>query len=363
MVNKQKAGKDSNQINAERDVVIISQSASVSDIRDIVKSEIELTLSNYKANALEKYVAKGNSMIEKLVAVIGDDQSKLNAFSDPDFNYALRDAGRAVASNESEYTEELLVEILANRAAHSGSNRVKIVTMQAIEAADKLTDDTLNALTNLWVMLFIVPQQSRFEDYLAGFSRIFGESFSTLKPALPSKWIEEAELLRLIEVERGFISDTKPFVEMLSEKFPRYLRAGIPVDRWNDMNKTLMDYKHDIRINIILHPLKEGFVLVNHDSKDQFLEAVRVSVEAGGSVGTIINEIVNMNNFDAFDPVAQEQLLQLIDQDSNLKEASEWWHNLPACRVTAVGKAIGYLHAKKYITFNGVQNLEDYLSM
>lgn len=359
MADAQRAGKNSTQLSAGRDVIIIDNSQSESDIRSIVRSEMELTLSNFKADAIEKYIDKGNSMIDKLISVIGTSQEKLNVFSDPDFNFAVRDASRAVASNDSDFTEELLVDILANRVNHGSSNKVKLVTKLAIEAADKLTETTLNNLANFWVMLYLVPNKSSFEAEFTSFSLIYGESFATLSPTKPSDWIEEAELLRLVEVERGFNSDsTKSFAEMLGERMLRYLRAGIPANRWKELNKLLEENEHGVKIDSITHPLKDGFVLLDYDSKDDFFAATQAAVEGK----ELINEMASLNKFDDIDKDAQLKLDKLINENDNLKKASVWWDQLPACRMTTIGKSIGYLHARKYITFAGADNLEDYLN-
>lgn len=362
MTGKQKAGKGSTQVSAQRDVVIISQTASVSDIRDIVRAEIELTLSNFKTKALQRYISKGDSMAQKLVAILGDDENSLSAFSDPDFNFAIRDAGRAVASNDGEYTEELLVDILANRAIQGGSNKVKIVTKQAIEAADKLTDVTLNSLSFLWIILNITPIKSTFEMEFGILSAYYGRSLDALKPTKAEEWTEEADLLRLIEIDRSFNASTRPFADFLSERVSRYMRPGIPAERWSDMNALLNEKGFDVRMSLIQHPLKENFVLIDHNSKEEFLEVVKAEVADDVWANEIMEEMATLNNFDVIDDTARERLGQLIDQDINLKRTSEWWQVLPACRITTVGMAIGYLHAKKHIEFNGAQNLDDYLN-
>jgi hypothetical protein len=57
MNGKQKAGKNSTQINSLRDTNIFSAGVSINEVRDIVKTEIEQVLSNFKFDALEKYLA------------------------------------------------------------------------------------------------------------------------------------------------------------------------------------------------------------------------------------------------------------------------------------------------------------------
>jgi hypothetical protein len=362
MTGKQKAGKGSAQVNAGRDVVIISQATSESDIRGIVQAEIQLTLSNYKADALEKYLAKGNSMIEKLVGSLENTQDKLNAFSDPDFNFALRDAGRAVASNDSEYTEELLVDILASRAIYGGSSKVKIVTKKAIEAADKLTPETLNALTMVWVLLNIVVQPEHyFPVKFAMQHHIHKQALGAFKPVPAADWIDEAELLGLIEVDRGFGTNTKSYVELLSERFKKFLCPGISLNRWQEINAALQDQKVDIRIHVIEHPLKNGFVLVDCTTRDEFIAAVKKLIPEKATVHELIEEVANTNGFESEDAAAKQKLEDFVNKESDLQEVSKVWHDYPAFRITTVGEAIGYLHARKHIQFSGVGNLEEYL--
>ena len=360
---KQKAGDDSTQLNAERDIVIISASASESDIRNLVRNEIQSTLLNYKNDSVEKYLSKGNSMLDKLLGVLGDQKKNLSAFAEPDFNFAIRDAARAVASNDSVYTEDLLVEILATRAKDNKNNKVKIITKQAIQPADKLSEEVLKGLTCLWVMLYIVPHKSDFTFELARSITVYKKIFDKLKPAEPKVWVEEAELLNLITVQRGFNSGTKDFMDYFSERFSKYMCRGIDASRWSEMNTALLSDGVDIRINLLQHPLRDSFVVINHDDRDSFMNALGDITKYSEQAQGLINEAIDLNGFGTIEETAKAKLSELVNNQETLRVARDWWSKLPPLRPTATCKAICFLHARKQIEFDGAQNLESYLMM
>ncbi len=364
MAAKQKAGDNSLQLNAEHDNIIIQgHQYSVADIQNIAKSEIQIALPTLRAEAIKIYENKADSMVNKLLEEIRSDPKKMAAFVDPDFNFALKDAGRAVASNDNKYTEELLVEILSSRATFSQSTKVKIITKKAIDAADKLSVETLNALTTLWALLSIHAESPVFTIALPSTGATMSKSFASFNPPKPDEWVEEAELLGLVTSDQSLLSSKMTFIDLIAKRFAKQLVQGIDAARWTEINQQLQAIGIDLRINILEHPLKEGFVIVDHDDEQSLRAAITVPKSKEEVANPLIEEVIRENGFGSVDGVAKSKLEELINKHPDFKLPQEWWNGLPVVRLTATGNAIAYLHARKFLTFNGPQTLQDYLQM
>ena len=131
----QKAGADSVQVQAGRDIIVgVTAEEVVSITRTEIAQSVELLTAMAKDVAEARVKALGDGIIDAFCSR----PELYRAFADPDFQFALRDAARAVASTDDEHTEQLLVDLLTNRAEEGSTTRVRFATGQAIRAADKL---------------------------------------------------------------------------------------------------------------------------------------------------------------------------------------------------------------------------------
>jgi hypothetical protein len=122
----QRAGSESLLLQASRDINIVG--VSPADVIEITRTEVgrvldELTLTA-KAVADERVRALGDKILERF----SESPQLLGAFGEPDFQYSLGDAGRAAASNDDPHTEQLLVDLLANRAETGNAAMVRLAT-------------------------------------------------------------------------------------------------------------------------------------------------------------------------------------------------------------------------------------------
>lgn len=123
----QKAGDKSIQIQAEGDVHVCT--ITVTEATKIAKREAQLAITEFSYEALVKATERAYSLANRVIDVFTQRPELLEAFGDPDFNFALRDASRTAASNDEKHTEDLLVDLLTNRTEQGGSPRIRLVTL------------------------------------------------------------------------------------------------------------------------------------------------------------------------------------------------------------------------------------------
>jgi hypothetical protein len=126
---QQSAGDSSQQFQASRDMEVHVHGVTAADVVSITRVEVDAVRSELTAMA-----SRAGSLAEErlrafqdhVVDQFADVPHLREAFADPDFQFSLRDAGRAAVSNDDQHTEDLLVDLLKNRAeqgnhARSGS--------------------------------------------------------------------------------------------------------------------------------------------------------------------------------------------------------------------------------------------------
>jgi hypothetical protein len=137
----QSAGDESQQQQAGRDIINITQvgvsreeivAITRDETRRAIQDELPTIAQDIAGERLHRF---GDKVIDRFER----DPAIRPAFADPDFQYSLADASRAAASNDDEHTDDLLVELLANRAEQGNSARLRLTTNRAIQAADKLS--------------------------------------------------------------------------------------------------------------------------------------------------------------------------------------------------------------------------------
>lgn len=357
--NDQKARDNSTQIQAERDVHI---GITVMEATEIAKREAHLAVAEFSSGALVKATERSNSLANRIIDVFSQRQELLGAFGEPDFNFALRDASRAAVSNDEEHTEDLLVDLLTNRAEQGGSPRMRLVTSRAIVAADKLSLEALNGLTRLWVAGYIGPLGGNVPHRLESFNRIVKTLTDQCPTPQSSEWLGDLDLLGLVRLLDNGLSSRTSYDEYLSGKFPIYTVPGISNEAAEPLLKAVLA-KHPVIAGLIEdHPLKDGFKLIRAEDKDTLMD----QLEKGGiTVSELpeLEQLLEQNQFGVKDPSAMTKLREMVKEDPILSEFASWWDPLPPINFTAVGDAVGFVNARRHISFQGAQNLSDFFKL
>jgi hypothetical protein len=353
---KQSAGAESQLLQAGRDIVITGLSAA--DVVEITRREVarvadELTL-NAKTVAEERVRALGDKILERFAQT----PEHLGAFKDPDFQFSLNDAGRAAASNDDEHTEDLLVDLLANRAEAGNTSRVRLATSQAIRAADKLSIETLNGLTALWALSSLGASDP--DDIAAQVESARSVAGAVAALALPDEvdWLQEAEALNLTRSYGDGLMTRKGYREMLQERAAAHLVTGVPRQQFTESLALGGEEIPDLTGKVAEHPLRPNFVRLLGNDRESFLRLFDAPI----SPPPQLEELITMNQFGSRDPEAVEQWNVLLDEIPAVARVEAWWDGLPYAELTLIGRVIGFVNAKRHIAFAGAQTVAGLLS-
>ena len=355
----QAAGDNSEQQQAARDIINITHvGVSAADVIAITRSETKRIIEEELTPAAERIAHERLDRFEqKMIDRFAEDAQLRKAFSDPDFQYSLRDASRAAASNDDDHTEDLLVDLLANRAAEGNSTRLRLITSRAIQAADKLSIEALKGLTATWALMTLGPSKPSALSYITVCSEV---AATVLRLGLETDhgWIEDLEALGLARTPSGIRVSRKPYRQILQERAAAHLNPGIDQDAHRDLINDAVAKCPPLGQLLAPHPLKPGFLALAGTTADEF----RNLVPEESREGPEIQQLIGLNGFGAQDGGAVTKFNEAFDQTEPLVEIAAWCDPLPIFDLTLVGRAIGLVNARRHIVFLGVQTIAEMLT-
>jgi hypothetical protein len=280
------------------------------------------------------------------------------AFGEPDFQYSLQDAGRVAASNDEDHTEQLLIDLLANRAEKGDSSRTRLVTSQAIKAADKLSSNALTGVTALWSVQYL--SWSNPHDMLSHLGGIVRIADTLVNLGLPSDraWMEDADALNLLRTSIGGIVTRKTYSEMVQDKMAAHLVAGIDAKESTALLTQVEQVAPGFVGRLQAHPLKEGFLILPGNTKEEL-----VAIFSSAASSAEFNQLAEQNGYGARDSAAIEKLNELIGEVPVLDVFAQWWDPLPLAELTIVGDVIGFLNAGRCMSFEGAKTVSEFLAL
>jgi hypothetical protein len=355
----QEAGDNSEQQQAARDIINITQvGVSAADVIAITRSETKRIIEEELTPAAERIAHERLDQFgQKMIDRFAEDPQLRKAFADPDFQYSLRDASRAAASNDDDHTEDLLVDLLANRAAEGNSSRLRLITNRAIQAADKLSIEALRGLTATWAVTTLGPSEPSALGYITA-----GAEVATVVLRLGKEtdhgWIEDLEALGLARTTSGIAVSRKSYKQLLTDRAAAHLNGGIDEEIHRDVIGSAVAECPWLGQLLVPHQLKPGFLALAGTTADAF----RNLVPADSPQSAEIEQLIALNGFGVQDADALAKFNELFDQAEPLVEIAAWWDPLPMFDLTLIGRAIGLVNARRHITFSGAQTIAEMLA-
>jgi hypothetical protein len=352
----QEAGDNSEQQQAARDIINITQvGVSAADVIAITRSETKRIIEEDLTPAAERIAHERLDQFEqKMIDRFAEDPQLRKTFADPDFHYSLRDASRAAASNDDDHTEDLLVDLLANRAAEGNSARLRLITSRAIQAADKLSIEALRGLTATWAVTNLGPSEPSALGYITVSAGVAAVVLRLGKEANHG-WIEDLEALGLARTSSGIAVSRKPYKQLLRDRAAAHLNGGLEEETHRELIDSAVAECPWLGQLLSPHQLKPGFLALAGTTVDEF----RNLVPTDSRQSPEIEQLITLNGFGLQDADAVAKFNELFDQAEPLVEIATWWDVLPMFDLTVIGRAIGLVNARRHITFVGVQTIAE----
>lgn len=350
----QQAGDNSQQLQAAGDITVMGVSAA--DVVEITRMEVSRVVDELTLAARGTAHLRTKALAERVIDAFQDKPELFQAFADPDFQYSLNDAGRAAASNEEQHTEQLLVDLLTNRAVEGNAARVRLATSHAIKAADKLTKDALNGLTALWAISSLTPHTASFGMLMSSATNIDAALVSLGLPA-DKGWIRDLDVLNLIRVHSSLRHMF--YGELVRMWAKDDLVAGIDAAAAGHLLGSLTEAIPELDAHIIPHPLKPGFVRLTGKDKDELLS----KLPSAASESQELEQLISQNGYGIQDDDANANLMKAVNESPVLAAVAEWWDVTPGFELTVVGEVVGFVNARRYIAFEGPTTINDLLAL
>ncbi|MBB1517475.1 hypothetical protein H5398_16110 [Tessaracoccus sp. MC1679] len=298
------------------------------EIRDDVRLEINDRLRTF-----------GDRLVAGLVKA-----DRLDAARDPSLWGSIQAAAVEAGGSENDRDIDMLVDLLVERASDSADRRRRAVVDAAIKAIASLDDETLDAITALYVA---VALDVKLLDPL-GLPRLQDAVLSRVLPAGPPSsrsWIEHAILLGLARTVPGLRS----FEEITVDRLAPSLGPGVPSDgpdyeialavsaktRWPFLARQ-HSYKPDHSVSVwrSLDQIRDHLVQ-NHGVSATEAEGVAEEVGRVWMVGQI-------------DPESRDRFLANLRELPRLVALGEWMGALvPAVTLTEVGSMVGLVNLRR----------------
>lgn len=308
----------------------------------------QIALDVFRSNALvlageakDIATARAEQITERFLKDLAEkNPSALQSASDPDFQHSVFEAQKAFARSGDENLEDILVNLLNNRASEPTRNLKQVVLNEAITVSSKLTSSQINTIT----LLFRIRHTVRH-----GLLTIQNLADLITNEVLPFfEGMPEGEqtyrylaFTGVATVEMNQIN----FIQLLRQVYQGVLSKGIDEATMNQF--------------ITEEPkIKNLFVKLNNEAENFHLlistqEQLETALKSIGSSEELISRVKNLLLSNQMSD--EEVKSQLVAFNPKIQELIDIWDKSSAKQtvLTPVGMAIGHANATKHGTLIG----------
>jgi len=334
----QKAGPESLQLQAARDVVIgISEKRA----REIAKETSRDVIASYTDEAFAVIQDRIFKLDDRVIASLVR-AGRIEAFADPGFQRTYKKAQNGAASTERNSDYDMLAALLADRADRGTERTIRAGIERSIEIVDQVDDEALRALTVFQALQQYSPNSGLADEGLDAMERLFEQ---LLDGPLPTgqEWMEHLDILDALRINT--ISKLRKFDDYYISKMIGYVAPGQDAAT---AAATIAGTEPPVAWSglLIPHDLKPGFVRVAAPTLDR-LEA-RLLIAGHEVQALAIASARSDFGFGSEDPDCKLELMKRLKQRNSLRIASDWWDDIPqAAHVTAVGRVLARANAER----------------
>jgi hypothetical protein len=120
---------------------------------------IARTVATFTDAALEKAVERMDALRDEILKRFAEaGQADPEAFKDPDFQYMLNDAQKAVARSGDAAVRDTLVDLVARRSLEKGRTRIAITLAEAATKVANLTSEEFAALSLAYLVRYTIDR-------------------------------------------------------------------------------------------------------------------------------------------------------------------------------------------------------------
>lgn len=305
----------------------------------------KVALDVYRENALQLSGiaqdlarARVDSLTEDFLAKLASQNrpDALDAMKDPDFLHTFFEAQRAYARSGEQAQEELLVQLLVERADQGDRDLQQLVLNRAVQALPLLSQQHVDVMTLMWLVRDV---RNSGLDSLVPLHQYLLANWSPLVASIPRNraFFEYLESTGVASIE---VFASSQLAEILRATYPGFFLKPVPEDELARIVGEQGGFD-----NLFTPPLRGGsgrqFRFIDKKLLD---EEVQRTGRASESVRV---DLVNLFDSCAMDNAAIAE--ELIALDPPIAQLNTLWMETPLTntRLTPVGRAIAHANATR----------------
>ncbi|MCI6998481.1 MAG: hypothetical protein MR936_17335 [Eubacterium sp.] len=350
----QKAGDGSQQVQMINPTIVMG--IDEKRVREVC-SEISVeTIKQCTQEASAIAIARIEKFTTDLIPRVEKIESDFKSFSDPSFQFELRNAQKVAACTDRDGDYELLSELLVHRIEKGEERKTKASISKAIEIVDQIDDEALCALTIIYAINSWTAATGSITQGLMVMDDLFSSiCYQTLPKGLD--WAYHLDILNAARVSS--VGTFKKFSEFYPEWFSGYTCVGIEKESEIYQNAIEILKEANLPINLLVdHELNDGYVRLNVRNKNEISNITFPVLTQPNTIGfrkvtgTEVDALYKVWNLYSNDSKLKEAVkkafMQKWDTYGTLRSVRLWWEALPhSITITPIGNVLAHANAQR----------------
>ena len=213
----QKAGDNSQQIQMLNPTIVMG--IDEKRVREVCSEVAVETIKQCTQEANAVAISRIEKFTTELIPRVEKIEKDFRSFSDPSFQFELRNAQKVAACTDRDGDYELLSELLVHRIEKGDERKTKASISKAIEIVDQVDEEALCALTLIYAINSWSAQSGNITQGLTVLNDLFATfCYTTLPQGL--EWAYHLDILNAARV-----SSTSTF-KKFREFYPGYIHQN-----------------------------------------------------------------------------------------------------------------------------------------
>jgi len=262
-------------------------------------------------------------------------ENVVNEFSDPKFQFMLRDAKISAVKSSRDEDLEMLTQLLVCHIEKGKDMKVDAGINKAIQIVDQVDYDSLCALTCIAAIWGVISGNGNIKEGLQLMDELFSKLLYTELPK-GDDWIDHLSVLGAVVIQTGSFNK---FEEIYSSLIDGYVCVGVKKD--SEEHKKVIEIMKSNDID--LDELVENELLPDY---------LRFSIAQQASLYKEHKELKSIFELYSKDKqlmnISKSKFFEIWNTYPNLKTIKEWFDKIPTFfRITSVGYALAQTNAKR----------------
>lgn len=350
----QKAGDGSQQVQMINPTIVMG--VDEKRVREVCSEVAIETIKQCTQEASAVAIARIEKFTTELIPRVEKIENDFKSFSEPSFQFELRNAQKVAASTDRDSDYELLSELLVHRIQKGEERKTKASISKAIEIVDQVDDESLCALTLIYAINSWTVVAGNISFGLSAMNDLFSSfCYESLPQGLD--WAYHLDILNAARVSS--LGSYKKFSEFYPQSFQGYTCVGIQKE--SETYQTAIEILKEANLPtslLVAHELNDGYVRLAVKDRELIKDIMIPVMVQFPTVGfrivtedqvDALNKVWNLySNDDRVKETVKKAFMQKWDTYDTLKAVRLWWEALPhSITITPIGKVLAHANAQR----------------